>query len=422
VCSPEAITIAGRGLAAASLATAPSLALSELLTGAVLLVTGGALGAALFGFTRRRDPVASQPLDNLSAGATATLPPPPPSAETEVGRRMTTAYLAWLAGNDEQADLWSSFDQLIREMLTEHVGATRVRCYHVQPGEAALQPISGTSAETPSAREGVLGYVATTGREYVAGDDSHGPLVDDLAAQGGEDWAWVWPITEHGVTVGVVATGRLPAERPLSDERRQAVGAFLTLMWQHIASHERLRVVQRTDKATGVLTRNDFFTLAGHALADSYRENEPVVMMVLVLEGLRGLDDAGCWQARDTLIRQLGELIARRTRSDDLVGRFADDRFVVLLRRLDSGLGRLIAEKTLASARTCLAQLEGVAGRVQFRIGLVGSGFTRLPLDGLLVAAFGAVDQARKGGAAIWTDLEEKRATPERGPRPTGST
>ena len=176
--------------------------------------------------------------------------------------------------------------------------------------------------------------------------------------------------------------------------------------------------MRRTDQASGVLTRNDFFDLGGQALEDSYNNNEPVVVAVVALEGLRRLDDTHCWGERDTLIERLGRVIAGRTRSDDLVGRFADDRFVVLLRRLDSGLGRLIAEKMLAAANDCVAQL-GRAGPgsgpaqdepapqelVRLRIGLAGSGLARRPLRELLGSAMDAVEHARKNGATIGTDL-----------------
>jgi GGDEF domain-containing protein len=326
-----------------------------------------------------------------------------------VERRLSNAFHLWLAENEDQPSLWSSFDQLVREMLTERLGATRIRCYHVRPGCEMLLTMSQTARATvpkgPGLREGVFGHVATTGKEFVAADPSHGPLLDDLAASSGEDWAWVAPIRQNGVTVGILAVGQLLDPTLLTAEVRQTVGQLVSLFWQHVACLERLRVAQRTDKASGVLTRNDFFTLGRHALAESYHDNEPVVVAVLALEGLRRLDDTGRWRERDALIERLGHLLARRVRSDDLLGRFADDRFVVLLRRLDSGLGRLIAQKMLTTASECVAQL-GVAGtQTRLRVGLVGSAFGQPPLEDLLVAAFEALERARKEGVSIISDV-----------------
>jgi GGDEF domain-containing protein len=326
-----------------------------------------------------------------------------------VADALCSSFLSWLAENEAQADLWSAFDQLLRELLIEHLGANRVRCYHVRAGADALQPLSGGHSEIagPSSRGGVLGHVATSGNEFVAGHPSSGPLLDDLAARGEEHWAWVWPVRGAGSTIGVIGVGNLRHPGAPSLELRRTVGQLVTVFWCHTVCVERLRIVQRTDRGSGVLTRNDFFTLAAHALADSYRANEPVVAVVLALEGMRRLDDSGRWRERDLLIERLGCALARRLRSDDLVGRFADDRFVILLRRLDSGLGRLIAEKLLAAGQECVREMAGGCEHLRLRLGLAGSGYAQPPLEKLLVTAFSAAERARHDDLPIASDLPE---------------
>lgn len=373
--------------------------------------TGLVLGAGALRLVRRRfggpDP-ASLPV--LPPPATESVPDSVPSGGGPARlHRITGEFLAWLVEHEDQADLWVSFDQLVRELLTEHLGATRVRCYHVRPGCETLQTIAQfertAAPKGPSARAGILGHVATTGKEYSADDPARGPLLADLAAGNTESWAWVWPVRLGSATVGILAVGNLRQPDVLNNEVRQTVGQLISLCWRHVACIERLQVVQRTDRASGVLTRNDFFTLAGHALADSYRENEPVVIAVLALEGLRGLDDAGRWHDRDALIERLGQLITRRLRSDDLVGRFADDRFVILLRRLDSGLGELIAKKTLATVTEDIEHSSTLGQYVRMRIGLAGSGLVQSPLEALLVTAFEAVERARREDVLIVSDV-----------------
>lgn len=412
-------------LAPAPLAAAAGGLLSLLLTAAAAGAVV-ALGLGLREFQRRRGAAADGPLPPLlapgpgpgpapaqaapRAGAAAAAPAGPP-AGADLARGIAVAFESALASHAEAADLWAAFDQLVREVLTEHLAATRVRCYHVRPGSDTLQTIAQTRAAPPAAgpslRAGVLGHVATSGQEFVAGDPAHGELVEHLAAASDERWTWVWPVRDGRVTVGVLAVGNLRDPGVLTADIRQTVGRLVSLCWLHVACLEQLRIARRTDRGSGVLTRGDFFTLAGHALADSYRESEPVVMAVLALEGLRRLDDAGRWHDRDALVKRVGGLVARRVRSDDLVGRFADDRFVVLLRRLDSGLGRLIAEKLLAGAGECVEQLAGVRGHVRLRVGLAGSGLGRPGLEELLVGAFRAVERARRADVAIRSDLEE---------------
>lgn len=379
------------------------------LLGAVALIVALGVGALLL--TRRRATPTGTPVLTLPplAPPAAEPAPTPPATGPSPAHRVCAAFHHWLAENGDTPDAWAAFDQLVREVLVEHIGATRVRCYRVQPDCETLLTISnagrGSAAVGPSVRSGLLGHVATTGREYLAGDPAHGPLVDRLAAQCEDGWEWVWPVREHNATIGLIAVGNLRDRTILTSELRQTIGQLLALCWQHVASLERLYVVRRTDQASGVLTRLDFFTLGERLLSDSYATNEPVVVAVLALEGLRRLDDAHCWAERDELIERLGQVVMQRTRSDDLVGRFADDRFIVLLRRLDSGLGRLIAEKMLRAANDCVQQLASLQGRIRLRMGLAGSGLAQPTLEDLLAAAFDAVDRARHADLPIGTDL-----------------
>jgi len=329
-----------------------------------------------------------------------------------VGRRMGESFLAWCEQGLAEADPWNSFDQLVREMLTEQVGAVRVRCYQVLPGDQQFRSLShgGTSGDGKCARSGLLGHVATTGREFVAGDKAHGELVDQLAEDGEEPWDWVYPIREESQTVGLLAVGRLPPTTVLDDGRRKQLSTLITVFWKYVSCLERLGIAEKTDKASGLLTRSDFFASATRALGDSYKENEPVVVAVLTLEGLRRLDDLGRWSDHDALVENIGLLINRRIRTDDIIGRFSDDRFVLLLRRLDSSLGRLIAAKIQATAQEEIEQLGSVGETLRVRVGLTGSGFRKESLEKLLVSAFEVVERARKEGVGLYCDLP----TPER--------
>jgi GGDEF domain-containing protein len=395
---------AGAGLPLASGAE-PVLLVTATVAAALILVIG------VVRVVRRNSgaPLLAEPL----ARPPERVPPPSGVAEAlHVACAVCQAFQVWLGQQEEHDELWAGFDQLARELITEHLGATRVRCYHVGPGCATLTPAAqygpDNSASGPSARAGLLGHVATSGREYASDDPACGQLLEDLAAQHEERWAWVWPVRDGETTVGLVAVGPPGDSALFTPERRATVGALLNLLWQHVGCVERLRVVERTDRASGVLTRNDFFTLAEHGLKDSYQANEPVVLAVLALEGLRRLDDRGQWRLRDALIERLGRLIARRVRSDDLVGRFADDRFVVVLRRLDSGLGRLIVRKMLDEAHGCIrGSATGLPVELQLRAGLAGSGFAQPGLESLLVSAFQAVEEARRQNVEIISDLEE---------------
>jgi len=387
------------------------------------IVTGYlGLGAGVFLNRLRGSRERGRAVQREPFGATP-LAPPGKSAATvrdEIASRMSSAFLAWLEEQrDGETSAWGSFDQLIREMLTEHLSATRVRCYHVPPGSQQLRSLSQSDSSSSdvdqAAPDALLGQVAATGREFVAGSLVDGELPDRPAGGTVEGWDWVWPVRaadRHDQTAGLVAVGKLPSGTPLDRDRCRTIGPLITLYWEHVSALERLCIAQRIDKGSGVLTRFDFFEIAGRALADSYRHNEPVVVVVLALEGVRRLDDVGLWKQRDALIEALGRLLVRRVRTDDVVGRFSDDRFVVLLRRLDGGLGRLITEKVVATAQEYIAQLEDALGPVRVRAGLTGSGFEQPSLEILLASAAEAIEQARNQDVPLCSDCNAQSAVP----------
>jgi len=361
-----------------------------------LTLVGALLVFGALRLVRRPRPV---PLVREAPAAMAELPDDPARVRCPV-HELIPGLLEAAFDLHSGPKAWSAFDQLVREKLGRCLGAGRVRCYRVLPGSGALVPLGRAPREDepPGAaiEDDLLLHVASTGREYYALDPARGPLLSELAARAPTAWTWVWPVCVEQIVHGVIALHDLRDPTVLSPEVRATVRQVVTFCWWHVTCVEQLAVARRTDPATGGLTRQDFQIAAERVLAESYAENEPVVLVALTTEGLRGLDDSGRWRERDALLARLGRALARRTRSDDLIGRFSDDRFVILLRRLDRTLGRLIAEKLLAAAEQCAAEVGALGERIRFRAGLVSSHPGHLSLPELLAAAFAAVEQARQ--------------------------
>jgi GGDEF domain-containing protein len=304
--------------------------------------------------------------------------------------------------------VWSAFDQFVREQVGVHLGGRRIRCFHVHAAAATLTgltPRTGNTADQPAARRGILGHVATTGRPFHAHDPDVGDSLQQLARDADEQWTLAWPVRRAGNTIGLIAAGELDAS-PAPAALRQPLLELLAQCWALVSYRAEATHAQVTDKTTGVLTREDFFAVGTERLAVPANEHEPVVVAVLALEGLRALDDAGLWTTRTALIERIGRALAARMRSDDVVGRFADDRFTLLLRRLDSSLGRVIAQKHLAALETLLAEDPQWQACVRLRFGLAGSGFAPAALETLLARAFQAVEQARKRDERVVTDVD----------------
>ncbi len=352
----------------------------------------------------------------------------------------------WLREHEDTETLWPALDQLLREVLVEWLGAARVRCYEVLAGSDQLRPLSqrqpagwalkagdpqpesalprpgspsgnetnAWAGSAPYAREGLFSRVIATRSEYFAPRRSPPSPPARPDGDAAEHYEWVFPVErlpaagQQPAVVGLVAVGSFRGPVPPSRAQRQAVSRLVGMLWNYVDCRTRLHIVGQTDRATGVLTRGDFFVMAQEALRQSYRHNEPAVAAVLSLEGLRGLDDHGLWQQRDALVENVARLVCSRLRSDDVAGRFSDDRFALLLRRLDSGLGRLIIEKLVSAideflaSRTCGA----TPAPIRVRAGLAGSGLREVSLATLLVSAIEAADLARRLDRPVCSDLD----------------
>ena len=78
---------------------------------------------------------------------------------------------------------------------------------------------------------------------------------------------------------------------------------------------------------------------------------------------------------------------------------------MLLLRRLDSSLGRLIAGKMQDAAEEEIEKLGRVGETLRVRVGLSGSGFRQESLEKLVVSAFEAVECARNEDVGLYSDL-----------------
>lgn len=93
----------------------------------------------------------------------------------------------------------------------------------------------------------------------------------------------------------------------------------------------RERALSRTDPLTGLLNRRAFVEEGSRLLALCRRENHPVTMAYLDLDGFKAVNDRQGHEAGDTVLRSVAEALRQSTRPSDLCARLGGDEFAVLL-------------------------------------------------------------------------------------------
>ncbi|HWX43953.1 MAG TPA: GGDEF domain-containing protein [Solirubrobacteraceae bacterium] len=93
---------------------------------------------------------------------------------------------------------------------------------------------------------------------------------------------------------------------------------------------QSLRQRADTDLLTGLLNRNGFLAVAARERAVAERTRTPLTLVVLDLDGFKGVNDRWGHAAGDRLLADLGREWRARLRASDVVARHGGDEFVLL--------------------------------------------------------------------------------------------
>jgi GGDEF domain-containing protein len=320
---------------------------------------GGAPGSA-----ERLEPWGRTSTDysRRARGGTAAQSP----VDTALGA-LATDFGEWVdseAGRQSYAEPadWSAFDQFVRTALRSRFGAASVRLYILSADGQWLEPATrgGTNTcERLAAREGTVGEAVASGRVVIrngaaavrraagknAGECRKGEEDSEQPAR--PDWAWILPIQQDRRTRALITVGRI--ERPEYHTVAAAVAARnqTQLFWSHLVALRSLWTVMRLDRQSGLLRRADLLQELDEILAVADENGESVMLLALAVEGFRQLDDSGHWGDRDRVVERLGCVLRSRARPGDVLGRLSDERFLVVLRNVDTSLATLLAEKLI---------------------------------------------------------------------------
>ena len=132
-----------------------------------------------------------------------------------------------------------------------------------------------------------------------------------------------------------------------------------------------VRVNPMVDTLTGVMRRDRIGTAMAKYVAPFRRDGRPVTMLYLAVDHVeRYLRQYGAG-ADEALLRATGELLQRETREDDLLGRYDDDSFLVLM-PCSISEGLVVARRLCAAARRGQAVHGKFPLRMTISVGVAG--------------------------------------------------
>jgi diguanylate cyclase len=181
---------------------------------------------------------------------------------------------------------------------------------------------------------------------------------------------------------------------------------FLVSARQYIVLHDYGRLAIRyqelasVDGITGLYTRRHFMEVAEAALASAQRLGQPLVALMIDVDRFKLINDTHGHIAGDQVLAEIAQACREHVRSDDIVGRYGGDEFVIII----TGI-------TTLRAAQIAGQLAGPAARVPGRGGKpltysASVGIAECPpgcdLPALLAHADQAMYEAKRAGGSTW--------------------
>jgi len=204
------------------------------------------------------------------------------------------------------------------------------------------------------------------------------------------------PLLVEEAVVGVlsVRTGR----RGAYDDHHLALLSTIAQQAAVAVENARHHLLATTDSLTGLYLRDAFFRRLQEEHARARRYEGAYALLMIDLDGFKGINDRDGHLAGDRTLRAVGTAIRSRLRGADLACRYGGDEFCVLLPETDLAGASPIAERLRESIATLVVDLDGSSTRATASIGISAYPDHGADVRALLLRSDQALYQAKRAG------------------------
>lgn len=185
----------------------------------------------------------------------------------------------------------------------------------------------------------------------VSGNSSKGEGWNDLQSELNH---WGIPLLDFTDLTDPMSTSPLPEAPPRMqmDELKLRVDAALqsrTLQDALMTENARLAAERLHDPMTGLYNRRYMLIRIEEEVLRSSRRGHPISCMLLDIDDFDEINEKWSHQAGDNVLRDMAHLITRTMRGSDIICRYRDDEFLILLTDTDAS-GAQVASNRLRDA------------------------------------------------------------------------
>lgn len=251
-------------------------------------------------------------------------------------------------------ELSALFDRIL-QVLNEVLVCDHIVLLAHNPGDSALEVVRTTGLDIDALskvrftfNQGITGEAAQSQRTiYVKNiDEDHRNLSYHGQVMTRGSMISV-PLVVKGRLVGVINLHKRQVEAFSTSEQRliQAIANQTAIAIDNAQLLEKSRDLSNTDELTGLSNRRHFQDILKREVAQARRFSSTFSIIMCDIDGFKQhKTNLGNIQA-DALLRQVGQSLLKCTRGIDLVSRFGNDQFIILLPKTDKRGGISAAEK-----------------------------------------------------------------------------
>jgi diguanylate cyclase (GGDEF)-like protein len=141
-------------------------------------------------------------------------------------------------------------------------------------------------------------------------------------------------IHPHGRLLGVLFADNVYSGAPIRRDLLEHIALFVdqtALVWENLSLLAHVAELAQIDGLTGLLNRREFDARFERERSRSERTRTPLSLLVFDVDRFKEVNDVRGHEAGDALLRAVGAILTKSTRTHDIVARYGGDELVVLL-------------------------------------------------------------------------------------------
>lgn len=284
-------------------------------------------------------------------------------------------------------DLNVLFDRIL-QVVVETLGCDQIVLLQYNPGDCQLEIVKTMGLNHDALRDvrfgfdqGITGQAAQTLRQIHVKDVEKDPRYLNYHGQVATRGSFVsTPMVVKGHLVGVINLHKRGTDAFSSSELKliQAIANQAAMAVENAQLVEKARELSNIDDLTGLANRRHFQEILKREVAQARRFSSSFSVLMCDIDHFDHYNSKNGRMRGDALLRQVGQMLVNNTRGIDLVCRFSNEEFVILLPKTNKQGGIATAEKL----RKCILDEKFEGGPQQPGGQLtVSFGVTEFPLD-----------------------------------------